>query len=456
MSRAFYYCILMLCLSGCAVNSLFVSYPAQMAPIKQQLNSNQPQKALSTLKETVGNNSGNDSLLYHQEAGRLAQINGDFSTSKKYYAKAIADYQAFDDKAIISASNIGSSAGSLILNDNAIPYQGAGFERIMLHQYQALNYLFEKDYQGALVEVRRANALQTVEQEKYRQSQQNIAQMDNGQVNTEIDKLNEQVKDASNSFINAYSYYITGLLYELSGQSNDAFIDYRKAAQLSPSNPYLKQTLLRLAKTLAMPQYKQFQQQWGKAEFPASNEGQLILIVERGFVPEKQEFTVPIRVEGHWQRITLPTYSAKNKAVSPAYIQGLGKPLTAAPIANIDTLAITALTEQMPSILLRQAGRAYTKAELNQSVAEKNPSDSFAVVAMEIFNLISEQADRRSWLTLPKQAQIATSYLKAGRYPLILDNNAHTEIKIEKHKTTLVWAIDLGNTIRFHVIEGIS
>jgi len=72
----------------------------------------------------------------------VAQVAGDFSNSKKYYQQAMLAYNAFDDKAKISASELGATASSLVLNDNAIPYRGPGFERIMLHQYQALNCLF--------------------------------------------------------------------------------------------------------------------------------------------------------------------------------------------------------------------------------------------------------------------------------------------------------------------------
>lgn len=81
--------------------------------------------------------------------------------------------------------------------------------------------------------------------------------------------------------------------------------------------------------------------------------------------------------------------------------------------------------------------------------AERKDGSDLGVIAMQIFNVVTEQADRRSWLTLPRQAQIARQFVDAGSYQLTLDNQG-TEIQVESGKTTLVWAIDTGNVTRFY------
>lgn len=440
-------------LGGCAMGSLFISYPSQMAPVKQSLSGPTP---LAALPELAAEISSRDGLLYAQEAGRVAQVGGDFKASQSYYQAAIAAYGRFDDKALVSVSDLGANAGSLVLNDNVIPYRGPGFERIMVHQYQALNYLMQNDFDGALVEVRRANELQALEQKRYEKSKDSVKAMANGTVDAEMNRLGQQAGSVTSSFLNAYSYYTTGLLHELLGEENDAFIDYRKAAQIFPGNRYLEQDLVRLAKQLSMPQYDEFKARFGDARLPKQDEGQLVVLVERGFVPEKQALTVPFTIDGNWLTVSLPTYGGGFGPVPPASIVGLDKPLTTAPIANIDALAINALKEDMPMLLLRQAARVYAKSELTRSVesdSKKRRNDfDGAAVAMQIFNVLSEQADRRSWLTLPRQAQIARSYAKAGQYRLSL-GGANTDIKIAPGQTTLVWAIDTGNNIRFYSIN---
>lgn len=445
--------LILSCLTGCAYNSVFINYPSQIAPYKQQLNSELP---VANIDELANNIDGNDGLLYAQETGRIMQVAGDFERSKTFYQQAIAAYQAFDDKAIVSASKLGSGATSLLLNDNAIPYRGPGYERIMLHQYQALNYLFSGDAQGALVEVRRSNELQSMEQARYQQSQKSVQNMANGTVDAQMAQLSRSAGSVTSSFLNAYSYYITGLLHELANEPNDAFIDYRKAAQITPDNRYLQQDLVRLAKQLAMPQYDEFKQRWGDAITPTPEQGQVVFIVERGFVPEKQSITVPFPINGNLQSASLATYQPQSPLPFASKIQGLDTPLEAQNIANIDALAINALKEDLPAALFRQAARIYAKYELNQSVQSSsrranNQVDAGALV-MQIFNVISEQADRRSWLTLPRQAQIAKQFVDAGHYDIRVNNSQNTKIEVKPNQTTLIWAIETGNRTRFYSI----
>ncbi|WP_299011205.1 hypothetical protein [uncultured Shewanella sp.] len=433
--------LLLLTLSGCAINSVFINYPSQIASVKAELNTNTPLESLSRLTPKI---SGNDGLLYAQEAGRVAQIGGDFEASKALYRQAVNDYITFDNKATISVTDTGATASSLLINDNVIPYRGPGYERIMLHQYQALNYIFSNDFEGALVEVRRSNELQSTEQAKYEESNQSVQAMSNGTVNTEMNKLGRAAGSTTSAFLNAYSYYTTGVLHEVLGEPNDAFIDYRKAAQISPNNPYVHQDLVRLAKQLGMPQYAEFKRRWGDAIFPKAGQGQVIFLIERGFVPAKQSFTVPFPIKDQWQSISLATYPSRVPQVRSARIQGIGSLLQAAPIADISALAITALKEDLPAALARQVARVYAKYSLAQKASD------WGSAAIQIFNLVSEQADRRSWLTLPQQAQIARKYLNSGQYDIQLDNNSTTPINIESNRTTLIWVIDTGTYTRFY------
>ncbi|QQX81233.1 hypothetical protein JK628_05005 [Shewanella sp. KX20019] len=444
---------MMLSLSGCAFNSVFINYPSQIAPLKAQLNSATPQQAAKIVASEV---SSADGLLYAQEAGRSAQIAGDFDGSKIFYQQAANAYRVFDDKAKLSLSDAGATATSLFINDNVIPYRGPGYERVMLHQYQALNYLFSGDAEGALVEVRRSNELQSSEQARYQKSNKSVQAMANGTIDAEVSKLGKAAGSTTSSFLNAYSYYTTGMLHEILGEPNDAYIDYRKAAQISPNNPYLQKDLVRLAKQLSMPQYDEFKKRWGDAILPQKEEGQVIVMLERGFVPEKKSLTVPFTIHGNWQTASLATYLPTNQTVRDGRIQGLGTVLVTAPIANIDALAITALKEDLPAALVRQAARIYAKSEMAQSVESdskrRNNQTDYAAIAMQIFNVITEQADRRSWLTLPQQAQIARTYVKAGNYSVKLDNAAPNSIEVKSGRTTLIWVIDTGNYTRFYSI----
>ena len=250
---------------------------------------------------------------------------------------------------------------------------------------------------------------------------------------------------------------MTGLLHEMLNQPNDAFIDYRKAAQIWPGNPYLEQSLVRLAKQLSMPQYPDFKKRWGKAQPPTKNQGELIIVYEKGFVQEKQSVTIPFTIDGSWQTASLATYNHSATNIVPATVTINGSnTIDASPITNIDALAINALKEELPYALARQAARIAVKAQLarkskNKNKQRNNELDLGSIVA-QIFNVITEQADKRSWLTLPNQAQIARINMNSGSYPLSIDYSKPHSIRVEAGRKTLVWVIKTGNVTRFYSI----
>ncbi len=454
MRRAITGLFLLTTLSGCATSSLFVSYPSQLNKQRHALASTRPLKSIEAVSDNI---SGNDGLLYALEAGRIAQVAGEFAQSKRFYQRAVKDYQAFDDKAVISLSSVGADAGSLLLNDNVIPYRGPGYERILMRQYQALNYLFENDFQGALVEVRRANDLQQTEQDKFAQSVKSVRPLENGAVTAEQRRLSASAGSVTSAYLNAYSFFMTGLLHEMLRQPNDAFIDYRKAAQIWPGNPYLEHSLVRLAKQLSMPQYAEFKKRWGEIRPPADNQGEMIVVYEKGFVQEKRDFTVPFKINGNWQTASLATYRYPAVTILPAVVTINGtETIEASPITNIDSLAINALKQDLPYALARQAARIAVKAELARKSTDnskrRNDQLDLGSIAAQIFNVVTERADRRSWLTLPNQAQIARVNLNFGDYSLSVDNSNPHSVRVEAGRKTLVWVIRTGKITRFYSI----
>ena len=127
-------------------------------------------------------------------------------------------------------------------NDNAIGYQLAPYEQSMLHTYQALNYLYTDGLESALVEVRRANLVQEKALETYENELLEAKDKDPGinwqQVDAALSPLDSRIGDIKNGFQSAYTFYLSGLLYEAAGELNDAYIDYKKALEIYPDNTF--------------------------------------------------------------------------------------------------------------------------------------------------------------------------------------------------------------------------
>jgi uncharacterized protein len=111
------------------------------------------------------------------------------------------------------------------------------------------------------------------------------------------------------------------------------------------------------------------------------------------------------------------------------------------PICNVAALAARALAEQMPGILTRQVARAVAKGVSTH--AAKEAGGEWAGLAMTIFNLVTENADLRSWLTLPAHVHVLSAWTDAGERVLGLSVPGAGPIwtqpvTLEEGKTTLV------------------
>ena len=296
-------------LSSCAASSIFVSYPAQLRTIQRQIDSNEFGPAQATLSEYT---DGADKILYLMEKGRTGQIGKDTKSSIADFTLAMQEIAANDDAAKFTASGAGAQTAALLTNDNAIPYTGESYERIFLHHFQAMNYLFEKNLDAAAVEVRRANEKQMLALQAHEQDIAEFEQKNNqaqGVLNN-FDGLNISAGRVKNSFQNAYTFYTSGVIYEILGQANDAYIDYKKALEIFPDNSYLQQDILRLATQLSMKEdLVRFSARFkGKPQVTNGAGGELIVFYEHGFAPPKLEI-----------KVNLPTFSGIHSVAFPTY-----------------------------------------------------------------------------------------------------------------------------------------
>ncbi len=414
-------------LSGCATSSLFTPYPYRAAEIKQQLIQGEYDRALNTLGKFA---NSKDKALYMLEHGRVAQIAGRHGRSRDAFEVVIAAENEADEKAKITLTGMAAKGSSLLVNDNAIPYRAAAYERILLHNYQALNYLALDNLEAAGVEVRRAaleqrDALERHHRELARLDEQAreqaaLVQRSQAMVDQRFSRMRAAVAELKNSFQSAYTFYVSGVIYELLGEPNDAYIDYRKALEIYPGNPYVQADLLRLSKQLGfLDDYERYRQQFGMvaSETPGR---ELIVFYEEGFVPAKQQVFIDFFTPHGVQAVAFPFYAEAHSPLRPLVVFAGGELLgRTALITDVQALAIKDLEEKLPAITVRQVLRVIAKYQL-QRQAEENMGTLGGVMTM-IYNLASEAADLRSWLTLPSKVAILRSRLPEGAGRIELD-----------------------------------
>ena len=377
-----------LLLSGCA------SYSQRFDVIEAQLAAGNLPAALQTLEKDRGNGR-RDEVLYLLNRAMLLRMQGDYRQSNQ----ALEQAKRLIDE--LDAVSIREQAGSLTVNDTLQSYIGSDFERALLHVYAALNYLQLGMPDEARVEILQLDVL-----------------------------LNLQADGQGNAYSeDAFARYLSGLVFEQLGEWSDAMIAYRKAYQdyqkyreyfgVKPPRS-LGLALLRMAEHLGLKEElrryrKAFAiEQW--TPLPVfQTEGEVVLIVGTGLAPRKREESMSIFAPGAgvMVRIALPRYETKTQPVGEVRLQTDNEAVDAELVEDIDAIAVKTLQEKMPAITARALARAVVKYRAAKEAGER---DQGLGLLLNVAGMLSEQADTRSWSTLPQRIYLGRQPLAPGRY----------------------------------------
>ncbi|MDF2529261.1 MAG: hypothetical protein K0Q57_141 [Gammaproteobacteria bacterium] len=461
-----------LLLAGCASTSVFSPYPEQMQSVRSNLNPSGYAASIKNLKQKV---QSADKDLYGMELGRVQQLAGNYQASIKSYGAVINDVQQQQLAAKIRGSSILSQTGSLMTNDNSLPYQVKGYELIFLLNYQALNYLAVGDVQDAMVSIRQSDQqLQWfVSQHQYDIQQAQAISKQNGWSFDPFSygpckpayDLANQVNDPMQ---NAFAYYLSGILYEATGDYNDAFISMQNALNVAPNNSYVRSKLLEILveRGSSQSQINQYLKQFGQSQAPSipPNSGQVVVIYEQGLVPPMQSSSFPLNFQGISQIFVFPVYQAPS-GIPPVLGVSLQKNNSSTLLGqtqeavNVQALAAKTLVDEYPIIFIREALRLATQASVLTAPKNHSQNQSEQLInslAASLYMSLMAGADLRSWLTLPNTVQVFQAYLQPAQISLILSQGELKQtvpVNIQANKTVLVWVVDAGNHLQVKLLN---
>ncbi|STQ75474.1 COG3014 family protein [Grimontia hollisae] len=445
-------CCLGVSLIGCAnlsAQGLFSHYSAALQQPHTLLANGEYQQALASLPEQP-----DGEILDGMEKGRLALLAGDTALSKNSFERADIAATKQQEAAIIQLSQGVDQLGALITNDNMIRYTPPDYELGFLHLYLTLGYLQNNDVQGALVEVRRANLVQE-RARKIRQDELESASrtaQQNG-INENLGAVLSRYPDAGQTlgFVqNGYLFYLSALLYEAEGNLNSAFIDYSRALAVEPDNKYIAEAAMRIAfRQGRRDELRLLEKQYGKYQRPDRSKGQLVILSEQGVVNARDFWRLPLWLpDSHGDlaahTVSLPYYRSY-QAVPQRALTVDSQVVQPQQLANVNGMAQQALNEAMPAMAVRQILRVVAKNELRKSLAE-NDESGLGNVVVNIFNVLSEQPDTRSWQTLPESVGVYSGFYTQGQYQVNADGQA-INVNVEPGKTTLVWLSRQGDKV---------
>jgi hypothetical protein len=441
-------------LSGCStigLTDLFTDYATQVTPVRQAISANNVNQAQLLLPNNGLSHS--NYLLNQLETARLKELSNQNASAQINYEAIYLQMQDIRQAAKIKVSSSLEQSNALLTNDSVIEYIPAPFEMSMLHSYKALNYVYQNDIESALVEVRRANKVQVDALNENKQEIDSAIK----DAQKHYPTMSEITQDVKNGYQNAYTFYLSALLYQSNRQFDDAYIDYKKALEINPGNVYLQQDVMRLAKKQGFKQdFVEYEKRFGQLK-QSEETGEVIVFIEQGLVPRKDEFILQLPIytskgDTRFYSLAVPIYkgSAFIPTISHATIADKSMPIE--PLVRIEALAAKTLESQAPARMTRQVLRLIAKEKVRAELA-RSGGDVGNILA-NIYNLASEQADTRSWSTLPNQISIARQNISPGEHTLKIGNNQPSiKFTVSKQGLTLIYLTSINNYFNSHVVQ---
>ena len=275
-------------------------------------------------------------------------------------------------------------------------------------------------------------------------------------------EMAEVLAKAKSSVLNPYVLYVSGIIHEMNGELDDAYISYKKGLEVMPSNPYLQRDVVRLARRLNKTNdfdklkstYPELWKQFESTAF-SGKDGRLVVLYEYGWAPRKKEVFITLAAVA----VAYPVYQFKWCEASPMLISSeLGEIGPTSPICYMNAIALRALKEEAKWRIIRQSARVAVKggvfaAGTTMAVAGQNAGVQAAGVAImaasAIYNNMSENADLRSFMTLPENVQTLAAYMPEGTHKITFAPQG-TQLRLEESvpviagKTTIVRVIQVG------------
>ncbi|WP_153111225.1 hypothetical protein [Propionivibrio limicola] len=233
-----------------------------------------------------------------------------------------------------------------------------------------------------------------------------------------------EVNGLKNGFQNAFAHYLAGYFFEVTGEPSLAEPGYRNALALAPNSRLVQTGLKEVGRRRPGPQ-----------------ECDVLFIIESGFAPSWKSVTVPVPVPRQKgvmvTPLSFPYIKAENKGFVPPTIGLAGKQYPVETLTNIDAMARRQLKDQMPGILLRTVVRAVLKSAV-QDQAYK--AGAVAGILTNVATVATEQADDRSWRTLPEKISVARAIVPRGKQTIEFKTESgvfRQEVEIN-HRFTII------------------
>ncbi len=407
------------------------------------------------------NLDGDDQLIWLLEKGTVERANNNIAKSSQTFEQAISLFDKYESEPDIKISE---EATAFVANQSYTTYKGYFYDKIMATIYQSLNYIELNDYDNARAKIIKLGNYQKesvsaniekIEKEEKAIRDASQKQISNNTKNTAKTKieLEQNTKSilsnsewekyypdyktpdpsqiAKRNYATAYGYFISGIFFLHLGED---IADIQNA-----------QDMFRLATSMIGGNSKSFDYCYNNAE-SASN-GKAItnttyIIYETGSAPLRQQFKINIPLfiaDSKLPHVSLnfPYLQYRNSYTQDLKVSANNTNYSLETISNFDDIIKTEFYDTLPSTITKTLLSATAKATTQYFLAQASGDfDILVNIAGGIYQSYMNNADLRTWTTLPKLVRIVA-------FPTPADEKVTIEskiIRVNKNSSNIIFA----------------
>lgn len=381
-------------------------YTKEYAPVVSSLISGAFESALDYTdknyqKSLVKDGPKQDKYLKLLERGKIAL------TARKY-DQCIADLQEAEKRflTIEGTISITEGLGSLVTDDTVQEYEPEIHEKLMIPAYLVLAYLGKGDFDGARVER-----------------------------NKTINKIHQYIEEKpERAYLeNPFARFLSAVVYEMEGKYDDARIEYRKMKR---------------------------DDEIDRLEKKKEKTTDLIIFVDVGMAPQKyEEKWGPTSVPAGMATVTLgfayAGYNSMESSVADCTIKIDDRPMGRThTLYDIEKTIFEQYERNKSTMISKLVARMTSKvaAQIAAQMAAEKALENIPFASLFAKTIISEaskqwiaaeQADLRSWITLPRQIQyVRIDELTPGDHTIVVEYNGGSQVhkvRMEEGKISVAY-----------------
>lgn len=394
-------------------------------------------------------------VIAYLEQGTVRRSRGDLPGSNDSFEIADDAIARFDEEADVSLSKETLAA---LTNLNSLPYKGYNYDRIMLNTYQAINYLELGEVDAARVELRQAYDRQNeaVERNASRieaaEDAAKESQRREGERRTDGYDVSRAKQDrrfqasveaqyaglskyrAYADYVNPFTEWLQGIYYMAEAADDSDLERARKSMErvlgMVPDNPYLKEDVETIEEVSR------------GGPVPATT----YVVFATGTAPARDPVRIDIPLflltnDVDYVGASFPRLIMNSNYLSKIHIYVGSETLQSHLLCDMDGVIAQEFKNELPIVITKTLIAAGTKAAIAYALKKSTEKEnSWLAVGTRVlasaYQVATNEADLRTWASLPKQFQYA-------RFPtpesgeIEIDSPGRTPIRVELKEGTV-------------------